>query len=155
MMFRTDALRLAGGYKFADAGEDWDMMLRLAEIRRLANLDEVLYMWRIHPLSVTAQQAGHCQRRIHFACHLAHRRAMGCPEVSYETFLREESSVMGSIRRALEHYAFVQYRRGLYDWLTARRLAGSLRLGWAAMFSNSSGPLASAIRVARRQRQND
>jgi len=46
-MYRSDALRSIGGYRPGlDGGEDMDLHLRLAEIGRLANLPERLFLYR-------------------------------------------------------------------------------------------------------------
>jgi hypothetical protein len=56
-MIRLDALRSVGGYRgWANTSEDHDLYLRLAEVGRVANLDEVLLWYRRHYKSVTHTQ---------------------------------------------------------------------------------------------------
>ena len=56
-MIRLDALRAVGGYRgWANTSEDHDLYLRLAEVGRVANLDEVLLWYRRHYKSVTHTQ---------------------------------------------------------------------------------------------------
>ena len=53
-MYRSDALRSVGGYRPGfDGGEDMDLHLRLAELGRLANLPDRLYLYRKNLSSVT------------------------------------------------------------------------------------------------------
>lgn len=53
VMFRADALWLAGGYRrAAQYLEDLDLYLRLARIGTLANLAEPLLRYRVHPASI-------------------------------------------------------------------------------------------------------
>lgn len=50
VMMRSDAYRAAGGYRAAfRAAEDYDLYLRFPPGASLANLDETLYSWRLHP----------------------------------------------------------------------------------------------------------
>ncbi len=57
--FRIAALREIGGYREGfQAAEDLDLFLRLAEVGQLANLPEVLYVYRQHLQSVSYQQKG-------------------------------------------------------------------------------------------------
>lgn len=55
VMFRLEAVRRVGGYReqFAPA-EDFDLLLRLSETGRLANLDRVVARYRLHPDSLTS-----------------------------------------------------------------------------------------------------
>jgi len=53
VMMRRDALERVGGYKFPSPAEDLDLWLRLGEIGTLANLPEVLLLYRQHPASVS------------------------------------------------------------------------------------------------------
>jgi hypothetical protein len=52
---RTDAVRRVGGYRPEyDLAEDLDLFLRLGEIGELANIDEVLLLYRLHTSSTNA-----------------------------------------------------------------------------------------------------
>lgn len=58
--FRLDALRQVGGYRHEyDMAEDLDLFLRLAEVGRLANLDDVLLQFRRHVGSVSHSRHQH------------------------------------------------------------------------------------------------
>ena len=53
-MLRSDAMRQLGGYRVEmETAEDMDLWLRLAEIGEIANLDDTLIRYRVHPKSVT------------------------------------------------------------------------------------------------------
>jgi glycosyltransferase involved in cell wall biosynthesis len=135
IMCRTEVLRRAGGYRTAGSGEDWDMFLRVGELSELANLDEVVYSWRLHLSSVTSQNAAHCINRIRFACDSARRRADQKSELSYDEFLQGRSGPLQRILDSQDCYSLLQYRRGLYDLLRARFISGSFRLAWSAACS--------------------
>ncbi|WP_119293256.1 glycosyltransferase family 2 protein [Azohydromonas sediminis] len=54
VVFRRDVVRAVGGYDpQARHAEDYDLWLRLADRHRLANLDEPLLSYRIHPAQVS------------------------------------------------------------------------------------------------------
>jgi hypothetical protein len=46
LMLRTSIIRNIGGFRVAGSGEDWDVWLRMGEVSRLANLDQVLLVSR-------------------------------------------------------------------------------------------------------------
>ena len=52
-MIRADAIRKIGGYRieYAEAAEDYDLWLRLAEVGRIANMPEVLLRYRFRATS--------------------------------------------------------------------------------------------------------
>jgi hypothetical protein len=56
-MIRSEAFALVGGYrtKFAQA-EDYDLWLRIAEHFKVANLKEVVLLYRIHPYQLTLRK---------------------------------------------------------------------------------------------------
>jgi len=47
-MIRTDLLHELGGYWSLPFGEEYDLMLRIGEVAKLANLDRVLLQYRVH-----------------------------------------------------------------------------------------------------------
>ena len=82
--------RDSGGYRIAGSGEDWDMFLRMGEASKLANLGEVLHLYRVHPGSVTTKYVGLVRARIAHACCCAKQRAGGSPEVTFDEFVAKE-----------------------------------------------------------------
>jgi len=56
-VLRRAAVIEAGGYRahFKFGTEDFDLLLRLAELGRLANLPDILVRYRLHPASLTAR----------------------------------------------------------------------------------------------------
>jgi glycosyltransferase involved in cell wall biosynthesis len=57
VMIRTSTIRQIGGYQDYRTWEDHDLFLRLAEVGRLANLDEPLLRYRLHLGSIVHQRA--------------------------------------------------------------------------------------------------
>src|SRR5919108_619266 len=55
LMARTALLQQIGGYRIAGSGEDWDLFLRMGEISDLANLSEILHLYRVHAGSVSVK----------------------------------------------------------------------------------------------------
>lgn len=135
LMFRAEILRRAGGYTAMESGEDWDMFLRVGEISKLANLEELLYLWRLHPASTTNRNTWAGVNRIRFACEAALRRSQGAPQLSYEAFLQSRSGLLLRLLDEQDCYSLQQYRRGLYEVLSDRRVVGSIRLAWSAVCS--------------------
>lgn len=71
VLMRTNAFILAGGYRipFASA-EDYDLWLRIAERFKIANLEEVVLKYRIHPYQMSLSK-----RRAQTLCSLAAQTA--------------------------------------------------------------------------------
>jgi GT2 family glycosyltransferase len=56
VMARTAVLRSLGGYrKQVQYAEDYDLFLRMSEVAQIANLPDVLYAVRLHPLTISAR----------------------------------------------------------------------------------------------------
>ena len=51
LMIRAEVLKRLGGFRIAGYGEDWDLFLRLTEASGVANLNEILYFYRLNPQS--------------------------------------------------------------------------------------------------------
>ena len=58
VMMRGDALRQVGGYRRRfEPAEDFDLWLRLSAVGNLANLDEEILQYRMHPGTVTRRRS--------------------------------------------------------------------------------------------------
>ncbi len=81
VMMRTDAVRSVGGYRSAyETAEDVDLFLRLAERGRVANLPEVLLMYRVHASSIGAtRRSTQAQRAWNAVCDAHRRRGIAMP----------------------------------------------------------------------------
>lgn len=56
VMARTAVLRSVGGYRrHVQYAEDYDLFLRISEVAQIANLPDVLYSVRLHPVTISAQ----------------------------------------------------------------------------------------------------
>jgi len=134
---RTALLKQIGGYRIRGCGEDWDMMLRIGEVSRLANVDRVLYLYRLHPNSANATKLAEIQVGIAYASHNAKCRAKNRPETTFADFVAAQpaQSFWRHMADWADRYAFAQYRQALLEVLSERKLRGYARLGWAALCS--------------------
>lgn len=84
-MIRSGAMKSVGGYRGEYyPAEDLDLWLRLGEIGALANLEDVVLLYRIHTQSISGQDSGGRQREAGArACADAWRRR-GLGGLSYE-----------------------------------------------------------------------
>lgn len=140
IMCRTSLMKRIGGYWNQGYGEEWDLYLRLAEHTRLANLDEVLFSYRILSSSMTGSNMIHMRRRIAYTCECARRRRDGRTPIGFEQFVAQRGGEMGFVGRLAEHveiHARRQYWRALEESLGKYPIRGYLRLGWAAACSPS------------------
>lgn len=137
LMCRTSILKRIGGYRIAGRGEDWDMFLRMGEAAKIANLDQVLHLYRISPESTMARHIGQVRMRIDHACQCARERAAGLSEISFEQFAaeRQSRSWWHRIMDRADWYASNQYRAGLAQILDAKLIEGYARIGWSAICS--------------------
>ena len=154
-MCRTANLKRVGGYRIKGSGEDLDMWLRMGEVSKLANLNEVLHLYRLQPLSAGVRQLVLIRARYAHACDCAKRRVEGRPEITFDEFLIEQRARPFWKRAAevMDVHAKGQYRRALTEILSSHRFRGYARLSWAAMCSPrlTSQRIARAIRKARKR----
>jgi glycosyltransferase involved in cell wall biosynthesis len=81
VVMRTSAVRAVGGYrKEYEHAEDLDLFLRLAEVGQLANLPDVLLMYRVHAASIGATRRSlQAQRAWAAVCDAHQRRGISMP----------------------------------------------------------------------------
>lgn len=117
---RTTLIDLGGYNPEMSAAEDYDLLLRLAEVGQVANLPEPLYRYRQHPQSVSSSRSRLQMHNIAVAREQAARRRASTPlpseleDVIARTFLRaallglkrgELDEARLSLAKALEHDA--------------------------------------------------
>jgi len=137
LMCRTSILKRIGGFRIDRSGEDLDMWLRMGEASRLANLDEVLFGYRIHLGSVNARHMSDIRKRYAYAIHCAKRRKEGRPELPYDEFLAFYSGrpFYKRVAEVMDIYASGQYRHALIDILNLNGVRGYARLALASLCS--------------------
>jgi glycosyltransferase involved in cell wall biosynthesis len=151
IMCRTSILKELGGYRIDGIGEDWDLFLRTGEATRLANLDQVLHLYRVHSSSVNVTHLGEVRTQVGYACHCARLRAERHPEISFGEYVARQCARPFWQRAAdrMDCSALGQYRRALSDVLSEHRVKGYTRLAWAALCS----PRWTAQRITRMTRR--
>jgi glycosyltransferase involved in cell wall biosynthesis len=147
IMIRTQALQQAGGYWSLPFGEEYDLMLRIGEKAKLANLDRVLLHYRVHQASMNGSGMRRMRISVAYACESARRRQNNLPAISFDDFqaLRNARPVWQRAVEAVDLHARGQYRVALAELYGGHRLRGSARLGWAAICS----PQLTVERLAR------
>lgn len=137
LMFRASTLKQLGGFRVLGAGEDWDLFLRMTEHSKVANLDEILCLYRVHGSSTSAKQAITLHRRYAHACECASLRQRGLAESSFEDFDQRQRtrSMLARVNERMQLTAGLQYRRALVEILEEKRGLGYGRMGLAAILS--------------------
>lgn len=151
LMCRTAILKKIGGYTIDNKGEDWDMFLRMGETTGLANLKEVLHLYRLHTGSENARILAQVRARQAYSCDCAKRRVKNQPEISLNEFLVKQRSrpFWQRVKEAMDTYALRQYRLALAEILSHKRYKGYARLMWAAI----SSPRWTSQRISREIRE--
>jgi glycosyltransferase involved in cell wall biosynthesis len=134
IMGRTALFEKVGGYWSLPTGEEYDLMLRIGEISRLANLDDMLLLWRVHEKSLTGRKMAEARFYIDYACELGRRRRTGTPPISSDEFRSIQAARPWWRRRgeAINIQARCQYRIALAELHSNHRWRGSVRMAWAA-----------------------
>lgn len=137
IMCRTKILKNVGGYRIGELGEDWDMFLRMSEKTRLANLNEILYLYRIHPKSDNSKAIAKIRLRQAHSCKNARLRMMDKAEIPYDEYLQHLNgrSLVSKIVFALDVYAYYHYRKAISEILDNKPAVGYARLVWSSLFS--------------------
>jgi glycosyltransferase involved in cell wall biosynthesis len=122
-LIRRDALRQVGGYRVEyETVEDYDLLLRLAEVGKLANLPQVLLRYRLHGDSVGfTRRAEQLRWSQVILCEARQRRGLPPKQLDVQVFHASESEPS--------------------DWLWAR---------WAAAGEHRGTALKHAFRGLRR-----
>lgn len=100
VMMRATAVSQIGGYRpEMESAEDLDLFLRLAEIGRLANLQEVLLWYRMHPKSIGhTRRLEQLQKANQAVCEAYKRRGLGPPSC-LEKMDSQETSLAALYRK--------------------------------------------------------
>jgi hypothetical protein len=95
-MLRREAFRAAGGYRpvFREA-EDVDLWLRIAETQELANLRDVVVLYRLHPAQATMQRLEVMTIESLAARHAATARLAGGPDPLEDVERIDEEALLG------------------------------------------------------------
>jgi glycosyltransferase involved in cell wall biosynthesis len=135
IMVRTDVLRQVGGYWSLPMGEEYDIMLRIGEVARLANLDRVLLLYRVHQASMNGSRMRQMRISVAYAGELARRRQRGLPTISFDEYLarRDTRPWWQQAVETIEIHSRNQYRVALAERYGGHPWRGSVRLAWAAM----------------------
>jgi hypothetical protein len=133
-MIRADLLRELGGYWSHSFGEEYDLMLRIGEVAKLANLDSVLLQYRVHQASMNGSAMRRMRTSVLYACESARRRQGGIAPISFDEFqaLRNARRPWQRLAETIDIHARNQYRAGLAELYGGRRVRGAARLAWAA-----------------------
>ena len=154
LMCRTSILKKVGGFRVDGSGEDLDMWLRVGEVSKMANLDEILLAVRLHFLSVNVRHQAEIRARYAHSRHSAKRRAERQPELSYAEFLAlyRARPFWQQWAETLDIYSNSQYRRALVEILDNNLARGYTRLAWAALCSPPRS-IQRIFRVVRKYRK--
>ncbi len=139
LMIRTKILKELGGYWKFRLVDDWDMMLRMGEISRLANLPDLMLHYRVHSGSLNGQSMVRMYRNIGYAIERAERRQSNRDQISYEEFLEYKDSQAMWVRwpERLHIFAMTQYRLATAEIFGGRKLRGYSRLAFSSLCSPS------------------
>ena len=127
LMFRTAAAIACGGYPTGVVGEDTDFCLRMCEMGRAANLDGVLFQYRLQVAQTSMARTKEVILVNQFAAYRASRRRKGLPAPTLDEFARN-ISLIGRWRLSIEAWELIQYRTGRILLASGRPLSGVLRL---------------------------
>ncbi|MEM7456543.1 MAG: glycosyltransferase [Planctomycetota bacterium] len=155
IMIRTGVLKQLGGYWAKKLIDDWDMMLRVGEVSRLANLDEVLLHYRVHSGSLNGQSMWRMHRHINYAVECAVRRQADRDPISFEQYEDQLATrpLVSRISEQIHVYAMTHYRLAVAEIYGGNKVRGYGRLLWSAVCN----PVRSIHRLKRlvRGRQNE
>lgn len=118
LAMRREAFERAGGYDPSTfLAEDADLLLRLAEIGRLANLPSIVLDYRIHGSNVSSTDADR-RRIVHLAVVSAarRRRGMADPPIGVPPISAAPDALQWRFRQAVAH----GYRRTAAKYLVRR-----------------------------------
>jgi len=152
-MFRTAASIACGGYPTGVFGEDIDFCLRMCEQGRAANLDRVLFQYRLHAGQASLARCTEVVSANRYAAFNATCRRKGLPETTLSAFLLNASK-LGRWLWSLEAWELIQYRTGRIRIASGQPIEGILRLAASGIIRPFSAiaRVAHAIGMSHRER---
>ena len=147
ILLRTDLLKQIGGYWKVPLQDAWDMMIRMGEVSKLANIDQVLHHYRVHIGSLNGKGMRRMRFSIDYARHLAHLRQNNLPLISHEQYAQQRKAVglLTKVSESIDLHSRCQYRLAIAELYGKRPVRGYLRMGWAATLA----PRLTLARIAR------
>jgi glycosyltransferase involved in cell wall biosynthesis len=131
----TKLMQQVGGYRVARVGQDWDLLLRMSEVARGANLPDELLLYRLHSSSNAWSGAYRTIVAKRYAAHAADCRRSGATSMEPEVYIQEWEA-RKPLRRlwARSHAASeVLYRQAIVHRLRAESLKATLCLALASV----------------------
>ncbi len=139
IMIRTEVLNGLGGYWSQPLIDDWDMMLRVGEVSRLANLSDVCMHYRVHSGSLNGTSMLRMHRHISYAIECAKRRQTDLVPITFEQYEQQLAArpFYSRMAESVHIYAMTHYRLAVAEIHGKRPLKGYCRLAWSAVCSPS------------------
>lgn len=138
LMMDVEIARSVGGHWSAyRLYEDIDLMLKMGEASRLANIDQSLYHYRVVQSSLNGTGLEKIRFYDRYAVELSRRRLAGLPTLSPEEFAEIRGAIpwWSKVSERLELHARSQYRLATEEIFGGQQLRGRTRLAWAALCS--------------------
>ena len=151
LMMRLDTLRSIGGYvEHFVVAQDYDLLLRLAEVGKLANLDEILTKYRVDPDGVSSRRRDEQIRLVGDALVRARRRR-GMPALATHpplwTFRSSSDLLAKWVREALLSGYYSTARRYAWRLLRSAFSVTAVRLLLRALYEEARGNALGSSRV--------
>lgn len=154
LIMRISSIRKIGGYwDIPRLDDDTDMMLRMGEQTKLANIEDSLYLYRILQGSLSGASMRRVRFSYEYSIELSRRRLAGLPQITPEEYEKERASwpVLKKVLWQVDFHARCQYRRAVGEIFSGNRLVGGTRLAWSA-FCSPSLTLQRLKRIFRRNK---
>lgn len=127
LIIRTDVAKKTGGFVFDGSGEDWDFMLKLGKISKLANINKVLYKMRLHELSISWRNWGECRLKNQYASYYF----LHSEKKEVQSFDKFKVEIFGNFRKRIwwetltyfNSKFIVFYRKGIINGLAKKRIS--------------------------------
>ena len=137
LMIRAEVLKLLNGFKVLGNGDDTDFHLRLTEATRVANLNEVLYLYRLNSQSsnLLCRPIIHLRKEHALVC--ARCRAANQGEISFEDFSAQWHRQPSWVHwlDLLDQKSAIHYRKAMAEILNKDLCRGYLRFLIASLLS--------------------
>jgi glycosyltransferase involved in cell wall biosynthesis len=127
LMFRTEESLKCLDYPSYLLGEDIDFCLRMCELGTIANINMVLFQYRMHSANTSLARAQEMVHANSYAAHLATCRCLDKPMPTFDEFVHH-ASWKDRRRWAGEARTVIQYRTGRLELATGHPIRGYLRL---------------------------
>ena len=132
LMFRRKHSLACESYPAGIFGEDIHFCLSMCELGRVANLDEILFRYRLHVSQTSLARSREVASANSYAAYRATCRRKGASPLTFDSFLHD-ATLTERWQWSIEAWTLIHYRTARIQLACGKPIAGYLRMALVAI----------------------